>query len=89
MSHWNGLSIVVDFVKVWLFRIVLLLMPVNCSDHKVIGFLIQNKLFQSEFHYIGVERNSVIEQECSFREFYRFICTVLIYVYNLAQIIVA
>lgn len=50
MSYWNGLSAVVDFVEVWLIRIVVLLMPVNCSDHKVIGFLIENKFFQSEFH---------------------------------------
>lgn len=51
MSLWNGLSVVVDFVEVLLFRRGLLIMAVNCSDYKVVDFLIQNKPFQSEFHY--------------------------------------
>lgn len=51
MSHWNDLSVVVDFVEVWLFRKVLLIIPLNCSDYEVVDFLIQDKPFQSEFRY--------------------------------------
>lgn len=38
MSHWNGLLVVIDFLEVWLFRTVLLIMPVNCSDYKGVDF---------------------------------------------------